>query len=216
MDASSALIAFSIAAALLTVTPGLDTALVLRTAAAEGGRQAMRAGSGVSCGVLAWGLITALGLGALLAVSRFAYQALQIAGACYLLYLGARMLWAAWRRPISDRDAGSESAIPATAPKWFLRGLFTNLLNPKIGVFYVSFLPQFIPADANVVAFSVMLAAIHAVIGLAWFAALVLATRPLSRWLRRPGVVRGLDTLTGIALVAFGLRLALARPATSP
>lgn len=206
MDASTAILGFTLTALLLTLTPGLDTALVLRTAAVEGGRKAMRAGGGIVTGVLIWGLIAALGLGAVLAVSRLAYTLLQIAGAAYLLWLGWKLISGALK---------SRPTLPADDPplvrgeRWFLRGLLTNLLNPKVGVFYVSLLPQFVPADVPVVAFSVLLAGIHAAMGLLWFAALVLATRPLARWLRRPTVMRSLDALTGLALMGFGLRLAL-------
>ncbi len=215
MDPVSALLAFSLAALLLTLTPGLDTALVLRTAAVEGGLRAMLAGLGVSCGVLAWGFLTAIGLGALLAVSEAAFLMLRIAGAAYLLWLGALMVRAAFSGGGSGFAPTAEHPdAAATSPgRWFLRGLFTNLLNPKVGVFYVSFLPQFIPPGSNAVLFSVLLAGIHAVFGILWFAALVLATRPLARLLARPAVRRGLDGLTGTVLIGFGLRLALERRA---
>lgn len=210
MDPLTAVMAFSVAAALLTITPGLDTALVLRTAAVEGGRQAMLAGGGISLGSVLWGCAAALGLGMVLALSETAYLIVQIAGAAYLLYLGGGMLKAAiFHRPAPIPSG--QDLVPSTSRKrnWFVRGLLTNLLNPKVGAFYMSFLPQFIPAGSNIAAFSVMLAAIHAVMGLLWFAALVLATRPLSGLLRRPIVTRALDGVTGAALIAFGLRLAL-------
>lgn len=211
-----ALLAFSLAAGLLTLTPGLDTALVLRTAAVEGPRPAMMAGSGISLGTLVWGLLAALGLGAVLAVSELGYEIVKFAGAAYLVWLGIGMLRAALR----PRAAGHSSDAPAhptgrAAPdaghRWFVRGLTTNLLNPKVGAFYVSFLPQFVPSGVDVVGFSVLLAAIHAAMGIAWFAALTLATRPLARLLRRPAVTRSLDAATGTVLVGFGLALALDR-----
>ena len=214
MDPVSAIMAFSIAAALLTITPGLDTALVLRTATVEGGRSAMAAGAGVSAGVLAWGLLVSLGLGALLAVSEIGYRLLQIVGAGYLLWLGIQMVRAALgsdRRVQQALDAADSDMLPASALRWFWRGMLTNLLNPKVGVFYVSFLPQFIPADVPVVAFSVGLAALHGTMGLVWFAMLTAATRPLARLLRRPGFTRSIDGLTGAVLIGFGLRLALER-----
>ena len=211
MDPTTALLGFSLAALLLTLTPGLDTALVLRTAAVEGGRQAMLAGGGIVAGVLAWGLIAAVGLGAILAVSQTAYAVLQLAGAAYLLWLGAVML----HRAVGQRHhyLSTEAFAPGARPsrRWFLRGLLTNLLNPKVGVFYVSLLPQFLPEGVHVVAFSALLAGIHAAMGLLWFAALVLATRPLARWLQQPAVQRSLNALTGATLMLFGLRLALAR-----
>ncbi|HEX8623278.1 MAG TPA: LysE family translocator [Allosphingosinicella sp.] len=198
------LIAFTLAAALLTVTPGLDTALVLRTAAAEGARRAFAAALGICLGCLAWGALAAVGLGMLLEASELAYRILKWAGAAYLLYLGARMILVA-------RDgSGPEGATPRRA-SWFLRGLLTNLLNPKVGAFYVSFLPQFVPAKANVPATTLLLAAIHAGLGLLWFLLLIGATRPLARVLRNPRLVRGLDRLTGGVLVFFGLKLAFSR-----
>lgn len=209
MNPSSEILGFTLTALLLTLTPGMDTALVLRTAAVEGGRKAMQAGGGIVTGVLVWGVVAALGLGALLAVSRLAYTFLQIAGAAYLLWLGWKLLSSA----LKTRPAQS-TGDPALVrdERWFLRGLLTNLLNPKVGVFYVSLLPQFVPADVPVIRFSVLLAGIHAAMGLFWFAALVLATRPLARWLCRPTVTHSLDALTGLALMAFGLRLVLVKP----
>ncbi len=210
MDPVSAVIAFSLAAALLVITPGLDTALVLRTAAVEGPRPALQAGAGVSAGVLLWGLIASLGLGALLAVSETAYMVLKVVGSLYLLWLGGRMLLAALR-PGGGAGAAVVAPRNASAGNWFWRGLMTNLLNPKVGLFYVTFLPQFVPPDMPVVAFSFGLAAIHVAMGMSWFALLVGATRPFARVLQSPTVRRALDGLTGCVLVAFGLRLALER-----
>jgi threonine/homoserine/homoserine lactone efflux protein len=202
---AQSLIAFTLAAALLTVTPGLDTALVLRTAAAEGARRALAAALGICLGCLAWGAVAAIGLGVLLQASTLAYLALKWIGAAYLLYLGLRLIFAP-RTP----EAVDEPHRPAQA-SWFLRGLLTNLLNPKVGVFYVSFLPQFIPSGSSVPATTLLLAAIHAALGLLWFLLLIAATRPLARAMRRPALVRALDRLTGGVLIFFGLRLALSR-----
>jgi threonine/homoserine/homoserine lactone efflux protein len=198
-----ALLAFALAAGLLTVTPGIDTALVLRTAAVEGARRAMLAGAGVCAGCLAWGAVVALGLGALLAASELAYDALRLVGAGYLVVLGLRM--ATSRAGLADLPAPSS----ADGGGWLARGFLTNALNPKVGVFYVTFLPQFVPAGTAPAGFVLLLAAVHAALGLLWFAALVLATRPLGRFLRRPGPTRLLNRVTGIALVGFGVALAV-------
>ncbi|MGA8441374.1 MAG: LysE family translocator [Candidatus Sulfotelmatobacter sp.] len=208
-----ALLAFTLAAGLLTITPGVDTALVLRTAAVEGPRRATLAAVGICCGCLMWGLTASVGLGALLAASRFAYTALRIAGACYLIFLGTKMLLRKNRSSFAMDETLSPltcaDPVRASAPRWFVRGLLTNLLNPKVGVFYVTFLPQFIPGGVAVTSFSMLLAAIHAVEGILWFSLLTLATRPLSRWLRRPPVAETLDRATGTVLVGFGLGLVL-------
>lgn len=215
MTATAALLAFTLAAAILTITPGLDTALVLRTAAVEGGRRALMAGLGICAGCLLWGAIAAFGLGSLLAVSTLAYETLRICAAVYLFYLGAKLLWRTLpgcspgpHATASDPALrGAPAATSATG--WFLRGCLTNALNPKVGIFYITFLPQFIPAGSDVLTFSLLLAAIHALLGVLWFALLVAATRPLARWLSRPAVMRGLDRMTGAVFIAFGLKLAL-------
>src|SRR5579859_2037438 len=161
MTTAQALLGFTAAAGLLTITPGLDTALVLRTAAVDGGRRAILAGIGVCLGCLVWGLAVSVGLGGLLAVSRLAYDVLRIAGAAYLIFLGIRLL----SRPAPSLDLDSAGTAQAN---WFARGLLTNLLNPKVGVFYVTFLPQFVPSGASVTSLSMLLAGIHAAEGFVW------------------------------------------------
>jgi threonine/homoserine/homoserine lactone efflux protein len=199
------LVAFTLAASVLTVTPGLDTALVLRTAAAEGARSAFAAAFGICLGCLAWGALAAVGLGVLLQASEIAYLTLKWLGAAYLLYLGVRLITG------SRSESGGASAEPPARANWLLRGLLTNALNPKVGAFYVSFLPQFVPAGASVPGTILLLASIHAALGLLWFTLLIGATRPISEVLRNPGLVRWLDRLTGGVLIFFGLRLAFAR-----
>lgn len=202
----SSLVAFTIAAVLLTVTPGLDTALVLRTAIVEGRGKAMLAALGIGLGCLVWGLIAAAGLGALLAASQLAYDILRWVGAAYLLWLGLGMLL----RPRGGLDLGAgQAATPGRT--WLVRGLLTNLLNPKVGVFYVSFLPQFVPAGSNVFLGSILLTLIHVALGLLWFALLLLAGAPLTSRLRNPRIAAWLDRITGSVLIAFGLKLALER-----
>ena len=207
MTAVQALLAFSVAAALLTITPGLDTALVLRTAAVEGPKRAALAGAGIVLGCLAWGAAVALGLGALLAASKLAFEALKWAGAAYLVWLGLNLILkprARFELEAAGRADGGDFA-------WMRRGLLTNLLNPKVGVFYVSFLPQFLPEGVAAAPFIFLLAAVHGLMGLAWFGLLIGATRPIARTLRKAAVVRWLDRLTGGVFVAFGVRLALER-----
>ncbi|MEO5866326.1 MAG: LysE family translocator [Sphingomonas sp.] len=200
------LIAFTIAATLLTLTPGLDTALILRTTASEGARRAMMAGLGIALGCFAWGIVVAIGLGALLAASRLAYDMLRWIGAAYLLYLGIKLI----RSPQREFAVSAPDQPSTSGAQWLARGFLTNILNPKVGVFYVSFLPQFIASDANVAVTTILLTAIHALLGIAWFASLILATRPIARLLRRGAVVTWLDRVTGGVFVAFGIRLAAA------
>jgi threonine/homoserine/homoserine lactone efflux protein len=214
---TTSLIAYTAAASLLTVTPGLDTALVLRTATAEGARPAALAACGIVTACFGWAVMVAAGLGALLAASPLAYSALRVVGACYLLVVGLRLLCyprRGFREIVDGADgmqgaAGADARARASARAAFARGALTNLLNPKVGVFYVSFLPQFVPAGVPAGGFILLLGAIHAVLGVAWFACLILATQPVGRLLRRPAVVTSLDRLTGAVFVAFGVALAV-------
>ncbi|MFI4935844.1 MAG: LysE family translocator [Caulobacterales bacterium] len=205
MTIAQALIAYVAAAGLLTITPGLDTAMVVRTMAVEGPRRAALAAFGIVAGCLVWGLAVALGLGVVLGASHLAYTVLKWAGAAYLAWLGINLI----ARPRARLDLAK--GAPATGGNWLARGFLTNLLNPKVGVFYVSFLPQFVPAGVPAAPFIVLLAAIHGVLGLAWFAALILAGAPLRRWIEGGRVMRWLDRITGAVFLGFGLRLALDR-----
>ncbi|HEU0273416.1 MAG TPA: LysE family translocator [Candidatus Udaeobacter sp.] len=209
MTIEQALLSFTVTAGLLTITPGLDTALVLRTVAVEGKKQAMLAGIGICSGCLLWGAAASFGLNVLLALSSAAYNLLRIVGSVYLIYLGIKLVV----RALSSRSS-INSAEPVWTEKgnkhstrWLKRGLLTNLLNPKVGVFYLSFLPQFIPTGVQVWSFSLLLALIHASEGLIWFSLLINATELLSSWLRRRRVVMALDTAMGAILIGFGLKL---------
>jgi threonine/homoserine/homoserine lactone efflux protein len=207
MTPVEALATFSVAAGLLTITPGLDTALVLRTAAVEGPKRAWLAAIGVCLGTLGWGAVVALGLGALLAASDLAFQVLKWAGAGYLVWLGLQLIL----KPRTRFEVGAARASGQGDLMWLRRGVLNNLLNPKAGVFYVSFLPQFVPAGVPVAPWVMMLAGLHVLMGLVWFAGLIGATRPISGALQRASVVKWLDRITGGVFLGFGVRLALAR-----
>jgi threonine/homoserine/homoserine lactone efflux protein len=210
MNIEQALLSFILAAGLLTITPGLDTALVLRTAAVEGEKKALLAGVGICSGCLLWGAAASFGLSALLAVCGFAYNVLRIVGAIYLGYLGIKLFLRAFAftssnnpaKPVWKEHRSTDHSL------WLKRGLLTNLLNPKVGMFYLSFLPQFIPVGVHVWSFSMLLASIHATEGILWFLLLANATESLSGWLRQRRVVTALDSAMGAIFIAFGLKLA--------
>ena len=211
MTVLQALIAFSFAAGLLSITPGLDTALTLRTATVEGPKRAALAVAGICLGCLTWGALVALGLGALLKASLMAFTLLKWAGAAYLVWIGLGLIL----RPRDRFEIGTATPNGGGSSggdfTWMRRGLLTNLLNPKIGVFYISFLPQFLPQGVAAAPFIFLLAVIHAVIGAAWLACLIAATRPIAGVLKKAAVVRWLDRLTGGVFLGFGVRLALER-----
>ncbi|HWH91880.1 MAG TPA: LysE family translocator, partial [Candidatus Binatia bacterium] len=130
--------------------------------------------------------------------------------AIYLGYLGIKLFIRAFAYSSSNSTAEPvlQKHKSGDGSLWLRRGLLTNLLNPKIGVFYLSFLPQFVPAGVQVWSFSVLLALIHATEGLLWFLLLTNATELLSSWLRQRSVIKALDSAMGAVFIAFGLKLA--------
>ncbi|MBC3422755.1 MULTISPECIES: LysE family translocator [unclassified Pseudomonas] len=205
MSIADNLIAFTLAATLLTITPGLDTALILRTSAVEGRKQGLRAALGINAGCLLWGAAVAFGLGALIAVSELAYDILKYCGAAYLAWLGVNMLL----RPRQSLAPAEAEGRPAA--NWFLKGMMGNLLNPKVGIFYVSFLPQFIPQGQPLIAWTFGLVGIHVLLGLIWAVGLISATQSFAGILRKGNLIKWMDRVTGMVFVLFAARLALSR-----
>jgi threonine/homoserine/homoserine lactone efflux protein len=203
MSVTDSLLAFSFAALLLTLTPGLDTALILRTACAEGGKKAFHTALGIDAGCFIWGAAVAVGLGALLAVSELAYTVLKICGAGYLCWLGLQLLL----RPRSSFS--QEDGATTSQGNWFVRGMLGNVLNPKVGIFYVSFLPQFIPAGHSPFIWTFILVSIHVLLGTLWSITLILSTRFASGVLKKSHVVRAMDRATGGLFLCFAAKLAL-------
>jgi threonine/homoserine/homoserine lactone efflux protein len=188
----------------------MDTALILRTAALGAPRRAWGVVFGIQTGTLTWGVLTSAGVTALLTASHVAYETLRWAGACYLIWMGLSMLWAARHgRPSPSVQPIDE---PVAAGNDFFsglrRGALTNLLNPKMGVFYVALLPQFIPSGASPFTFGVLLACVHILLGTAWSAVLVVLAHRLRTVLQRPATRRLLDRVTGTVITGFGIRLA--------
>ncbi|MEV5596612.1 LysE family translocator [Streptomyces sp. NPDC052496] len=224
----SSLLGFTAVAVLLTVSPGPDFAVVLRTSLGSGRRAALCSALGIAAGCFVWGLAGAAGLTAMLSASRTAYDALRIAGALYLVWLGFQALRSARRRATAARevrdpataggsaghghdhlagDGAAGAADPAgrqSPLQAFRTGLLTNVLNPKVGVVYMSLLPQFIPHDAPVVATTLLLVAVHAALGVVWLSGIALAVHRARAFFQRPGVRRRMDQATGGVLFALG------------
>ncbi|MEV6778057.1 LysE family translocator [Streptomyces syringium] len=210
MTISTTLWSFALVVGLLTLTPGLDTALVLRTAALGRRRRAWGVVLGIQTGIFVWGALTSLGVTALLTASQVAYEILRWAGAVYLLWMGARMLIDAWRGIRADgADEAPALKEAETLYEGWRQGALTNLLNPKVGVFYVAVLPQFIPAGAPHFTTGLLLTCVHILLGLLWSMALIAFAQALRGWLQRPAARRALDRVTGTVIAGFGLKLAL-------
>jgi threonine/homoserine/homoserine lactone efflux protein len=220
-----AMLAFAAFAAVVTVTPGLDTMVVLRVTTLSGRRAALAAVAGIQLGCLSWALATALGVSAVLVASRPAFETLRFAGAAYLCWLGLR----AWRRPArvgpppqmrtraageppdAQADPGADAQGAGAGWRALRTGLTTNLLNPKVGAFYLSVLPQFLPDGVNPLLGSLALAAVHDLEGVLWLSAIVLVLGRARAWFARPVVKRRLEQVSGAVLIGFGVRLATQR-----
>jgi threonine/homoserine/homoserine lactone efflux protein len=203
--------AFAVFAAVVTLTPGLDTMLVLRTTALASRRAGLCAVAGIAAGCLVWAAASALGVTAILAASRLAFDILRVAGAAYLCWLGVRALVRAHQpgMPAANTSTAGSSTVEAGLLRAFRTGLTTNLLNPKVGIFYLSVMPAFLPAGVPPLAGSLLLGAVHVAEGILWLGLVVLAVNTMRGWLTRPAVKRRLDQLTGLAFLAFGARLAV-------
>jgi threonine/homoserine/homoserine lactone efflux protein len=198
--------------ALVIVTPGQDTALTIRNTLLGGRTAGVFTALGVSAGQALWTTATSAGLAALLLASEPAFVAVKLAGAAFLVYLGAQALLAAARGGGDAINAGERRATRSLQPATALRqGLVSNLGNPKMAVFFTSLLPQFVPEAGP--AFPVLLALgfVFCLMTLVWLSAYAVAVGKAGHLLRRPRVRRALDALTGTVLVALGLRLATER-----
>jgi threonine/homoserine/homoserine lactone efflux protein len=200
-------LSFLAVASLALLVPGPDTFVVLRTALADGPRAGTWAAAGSAAGNLVWGTASVLGVAALLAASATAFSALKLAGAAYLAVLGVQALLAAFRGEALAGDAsGREALSPAAA---FRRGLASDLLNVKVGLFWTALVPQFLTAGSPRLLPVAMVAAMAA-LDFAWLTGYAHLAARLSRTLRRRRSARVVNGTVGTVLLALGGRLGLA------
>ena len=206
----SQVLAFTLLAALMTMSPGADTLLVVRNVLRGGRRDGVATAIGICSGLYVHAMLSAFGLSVILMHSAAAFTALKIAGAGYLVWLGLQSLRSAARgRTVTQETGTGVGRVPAS--RSWREGFLTNLLNPKVIVFYLALLPQFIGADDPVFRKSLLLAAIHAVEGIAWFAIVSVLVDRSRRFFLRSLLRRWIDAACGTFLVALGVRLAMQR-----
>lgn len=212
-----AVAAFAVVAGLLTVIPGLDTTLVLRTTLSRSRSHGIAAALGIQAGTLVWGAAAATGAAALLAASQTAYRVLTLLGAAYLVWLGVSMLWSSRPSPTAvqrpaDAAPDTVGARPgvsrAGVGRSFVTGAATNLMNPKVGAFYVATIPQFVPDGVSPLVMGLVLAGVHCAMGLTWLAAIVAGAELFGPRLRSSHALRWVDRVTGGVLIALGVRVA--------
>ena len=194
-------------ATVLAILPGADTALVTRNALAIGRNRTMLTILGIGAGCIIHALASALGLSAILATSARAFDIVKTVGAVYLVWIGVQSIREAGRAQTAPPSTGVRSI--ASHP--FLQGFLTNLLNPKVAIFYLTFLPQFIAPGSNVLRRSLLLASLHIGIGFVWLSGYAWFIDQIGGVLTRPRVKAWLERITGGLLVALGLRLAWER-----
>jgi threonine/homoserine/homoserine lactone efflux protein len=208
MLAMAPLLSFMAVAAVALVIPGPDTFVVLRTALADGPRAGTWAAAGSGLGNLVWGTASVLGVAALLAASAGAFAAVKLAGVGYLVYLGAQALRAAAR---GDALAAIDRArAEVTRVAALRRGLASDLLNVKVGLFWTALVPQFVSGGSTPLVPAAMVVAMGSLV-FAWLAAYAHLAARLTRTLRRPGTARTVNGVVGAAFLVLGAGLALAR-----
>jgi len=206
----TALTTYLIAITLLTITPGIDTMLVIRNTARGGWRDGAVSSLGICSGLFIHASISAVGISVILLQAAWAYNALKLAGAVFLVWLG----YCSWHKVVKKETFNvANGAISRKkdfiAWRSLREGLLSNVLNPKTAVFYMAFLPQFINPDHSALAQSLFLAGLHFIIAMLWQCLLALMVRQLKGWLQRPRVSQIFDGVTGTVMIVLGLRVAV-------
>lgn len=196
------ILSYIVAVVLLTITPGVDTAIIVQSCFDKDRKSPTLATIGILLGCALWGIVVALGLGAIITSSQELYFILKSIGAAYLIWLGINALMRVWQVNRSETVTS-----PPKTRNFLRKGFFANLLNPKVGLFYISLLPQFIPTNASVVSYSMMLVLIHIILSAIWFW-LVITTvkKSRSRFVSSAGSMT-VDSLTGVVFIGFGIKL---------
>ena len=204
------LLAFAGVSLLLAVTPGPDMAVVTKNALAHGRRGVLLTTTGIGFALLIWAAATAVGVSAVLRASNELFFLLKLAGAAYLAYLGIRTLLESRRRP-ADTDFLAEAPPPAPAHAIFRQGFLSAISNPKLGVFFVTFLPQFVAPGQGLLPRLLELGLIFAAIGWTWMNVYGLFITRIRDFITAPRVRQWMQRVTGVVLLGFGARLALER-----
>ena len=194
---------------ILTITPGADMALVTKNTLAYSKRGGVLTAIGICTGLLLYGFLTASGLAYLLVQNKPLFVALKYLGAYYLIYLGGKALYSIFQAHGQILNADVSSVQKTLHNKLFFEGLFTNLLNPKIVVFYLSVIPQFIEIDSAGFLDIFSYALVHIMMGLAWLYAYITLLQQTRQLLCKPKIKGILEGLTGFVMISLGLKILL-------
>ncbi|GEE02231.1 lysine transporter LysE [Gordonia spumicola] len=197
----ASLASFTLAATLLVLLPGPDSLVVIRGLTRGGRAGGVRTALGVVCGLMVWVVAAVLGLSALLQASEVGFEVLKIVGGVYLVWMGVQTL----------RSMRAMPTVPIETtgrPGGFVAGFLTDILNPKIGILFITLLPGFVPDGYSAAWTTFGLGMVYVALTCAYFAALVLAAGRIANWMQTPRIRRRIDGVAGVALIGFGVRLA--------
>lgn len=199
--------AFLIAITILTLTPGLDTALVIKNTSRSGAKDGCVTSLGICCGLFVHGTFSAIGISAILLQSAQLFQVMKWIGALYLIWLGFSSLRASFNGlkglDLPEADSYRQFAVSRSLREGFL----SNVLNPKTAIFYLAFLPQFIDPEHSLFMQSFFMAGIHFLIAMLWQCSLAVAINSAQRLLKNASILTWMESMTGAVLIALGIKL---------
>lgn len=197
---------FLVLSLFVVMSPGIDTALITKRTIADGRADGYKMGLGITAGSLVHTFAAAFGLSAILMQSAAAFEIIKYAGAVYLIYLGLTSFISMKKK----KDTGLETEVKSNMKKSaFKQGLLSNVLNPKVAMFFLTFLPQFVKTGENATHQLIIMGIIYTLLSICWFFIYVYFINYMREWLMSPKVQRVMDKATGLVLIGFGLKLAL-------
>lgn len=197
---------FVLMSILLIILPGPDTGLVTHNTISLGKQGGLKTAMGTSMGILVHTLAAVLGLSAIIVKSAVLFSVFKYVGAIYLIYLGITSLWSLRKKGAVPEEKEGKQLKNASC---FRQGFLTNVMNPKVAVFFLTFLPQFLVPEKGVFLQFLFMGLTYTVLTILWFLLYVYCIHSISAWLKKPAAQRGIQGATGIVLLGFGLKLAL-------
>jgi threonine/homoserine/homoserine lactone efflux protein len=200
---------YLVAITLLTITPGVDTMLVIRNSARGGWWDGAVSSFGICSGLFMHAVVSAVGISVILMQTAWAFNSLKLMGACYLIWLGISN----WKNVLQKKqllikDNLSTGNTGFNGMRSFREGFLSNILNPKTAIFYMAFLPQFINPSKSALVQSLILAGLHFIIAMIWQCFLAISINKAKNWLQKPTINRIFGSLTGSVMIFLGFTLA--------
>jgi RhtB (resistance to homoserine/threonine) family protein len=197
---------FIVLSLFVVMSPGIDTALITRRTISAGKSDGFKMALGITAGALVHTFAAAFGLSAVLMQSAVAFEVVKYIGAAYLIYLGVSSFISKNKGQIVE----NQKEIPAKGSA-FKQGFFSNVLNPKVAIFFLTFLPQFVNTQSHAANQLILMGIIYTLLSIVWFIVYVIFIHYLRKWFMTPNVQSMMEKATGIVLIGFGLKLALER-----